>query len=174
MNSYIAVPGIRFNDSVFSEPKRLVDGTLPKCGGIFAILGRDPNWAPKPFQPLYFQEFGNNSPNTVLSWHPIRWSRGADIDALYVSVLPMPFSSAAQRCEVFNHLIWAYNPVCQGSDAPAVRNDLARRFDELEKKHEEQTMHIRLLLAGVNRLFEPQAEPRRRPIGFVPQPAAAS
>jgi len=118
MNPYIVAPGIRFNDHVFSEPIRLFEGVLPKCGGIFVILVRDPNWAPKHFQPLCFREFGNNSPDTLLTYHPIRWARVADPDALFVSVLPMPFSSAAQRCDVRNQLVWAYNPVYQTNGVP--------------------------------------------------------
>src|SRR5215216_416696 len=167
MTPYIVVPGIRFNDHVFSEPGRLINAELPKCGGIFAILVRDPTWAPKPFQPLCFREFGNNAQNIL------QWARGANADALFVSVLAMPFSSAAQRCEIRNQLIGAYNPVCQANGIPAPQSEFAHKLDELEKKHEEQTTHVRLLLATINRLFEPQAEPRRRPIGFLPTPTTA-
>jgi len=55
---------------------------------------------------------------------------------------------------------------------PGVQGDLAHKLDELEKKHEEQTTQLRLLLANINRLFEPQTEPSRRPIGFLANPAA--
>ena len=167
MNSYMAAAGIRFNDFVFSEPRPLVETALPKCAGILAILVRDPNWAPKPFQPLCFREFGNNSPQNLFAYQPMRWGR----TELFVSVLPMPFSSTAQRCEVRNQLVWAYNPVLQNNGLPPVQNELVHKLDELEKKHEEQTTQVRLLLASINRLFEPQAEPKRRPIGFLPQPA---
>ena len=169
MNPYMVAPGIRFDNYVFSEPRRLVEGALPKCGGVLAILIRDPNWAPKSFQPLCFREFGNNSQDTLGMYDLVRLAR---TDALYVSFLALPFSTAAQRREIRNELAQAYNPYCQtGGGAPASQSELVHKVDELERKNEEQTIQVRLLLASINRLFEPQPEPRRRPIGFLPQPA---
>jgi hypothetical protein len=55
---------------------------------------------------------------------------------------------------------------------PSGQNELAQKLDQLEKKHEEQTTQLHLLLANINRLFEPQAEPHRRSIGFLAKPAA--
>lgn len=159
-------PGIRFNDYMFSEPVPLSNWTAPKFAGLFVILASDANWAPRHFQPLCFGEFGNN----------IRGSLGigcsrlpAHGGPLFISVLPMPFSSSAQRCEVRNQLTWAYNPVCQASATPSP-SELVRKLDELEKRHEEQTAQFRLFLASMNRFFEPQPERPRRPIGFLPQP----
>ena len=167
MNTYLLAAGIRFNEYLFSEPTRLVEWVPPKCAGICAILARDPNWAPKPLQPLCFWEFGNNSDLR-------RLARVANAQALFVSALAMPFSTSAQRSEVRNQLVWAYNPVCQGSAGSAADCELAYKLGELEKKHEEQTTQLRLILASINRLFEPQAEPRpHRAIGFLPQPAAS-
>jgi hypothetical protein len=94
----------------------------------------------------------------------------ANAGQLFIAVLPMPFSSSAQRCEVRNQLLWAYNPVYQGSTRHP-ENELARKLDELEKRHEEQTTQFQLLLASINRLFEPQPVPPRRPIGFLPETA---
>jgi len=162
MNAYLGVAGIRFNDYVFSEPRRLVEWTPPKWAGICVILARDSNWAPKPLQPLFFLEFGNNSDLRRLARMP-------NTDALYVSALAMPYSTSAQRSEVRNQLVWAYNPVWQAGAAPAVQGELAHKLDELERKHDEQTTQLRLLLASLNRLFEPPIEvPRRRAIGFLP------
>jgi len=165
MNPYLVAAGIRFNDYVFSEPKHIVEWAPPKCGGVCVILARDAAWAPKPFQPLCFVEFGNNSDLR-------RMSRMPNIDALFVSAIAMPFSTSAQRSEVRNQLAWAYNPLWQASAGP-VQSDLAHKLDELERKHEEQTTQFRLLLASINRLFEPQTEmPRRRSIGFLPPTSA--
>ena len=165
MNPYLGVAGIRFNDYVFSEPRRLVEWTPPKWAGICVILARDSNWAPKPLQPLCFLEFGNNSDLRRLARMP-------NAEALFVSALAMPFSTSAQRSEVRNQLVWAYNPVYQGSAGSAIECELAYKLGELEKKHEEQTTQLRLILATINRLFEPQTEPKRhRAIGFLPQPA---
>src|SRR6266852_6714264 len=165
MNTYLVVAGIRFNDYLFSEPRRLVEWVPPKCAGIGALLARDPNWAPKPLQPLCFCEFGNNADLRRLARMP-------NMEALFVSALAMPFSTSAQRSEVRNQLVWAYNPVWQTSAGSALQSELSHKLEELERKHEEQTAHLRLILANINRLFEPQGEPkRRRAIGFLPQPA---
>jgi len=165
MNPYLGLAGIRFNDYLFSEPRRLLNWTPPKCAGLCVILTRDPNWAPKPFQPLCFWEFGNNPDLRALTRMP-------NTEALFVSVLAMPFSTSGQRSEARSQLVWAYNPVWQVSGASPVQNELAHKLDELEKKHEEQTTQIRLLLASLNRLFEPPTQPQRRTIGFLtPTPA---
>ena len=166
MNRYLVVAGIRFNDYVFSEPRPLVEWAPPKCAGICTILVRDPNWAPKAFQALCFWEFGNNS-------DLLRLTRMPNAEALFVSALEMPFSTSAQRSEARNQLVWAYNPVWQDSAGSPGHGELAHKLNELERKHEEQTTHLRLLLASVSRLFEPPTEPKRyRTIGFSPPPAA--
>jgi len=163
MNPYhLVAAGIRFNDYVFSEPRRLVEWAPPKWAGICVILARDANWAPKPLQPLCFLEFGNNADLRRIAHMP-------NTEALFVSALAMPFSTSSQRSEILNQLVWAYNPVCQANSSSAPRSELAHKLDELERKHEEQTTQLRLLLASVGRFFEPQAEPKRRPIGFMPE-----
>jgi hypothetical protein len=160
-------PGIRFNDFMFSEPVPLSAWTPPKFAGLFVVLAPDNNWAPRAFQPLYFGEFGNNvlcAPGGGLQRFPFN-------AGLLIAVLPLPFSSSAQRAEARNQLLWAYNPVYQPAGTPS-QNELVRKLDDLEKKHEEQTTQFRLLLASLNRLFEPQPEPaRHRPIGFLPPTA---
>jgi hypothetical protein len=165
MAAYMAGPGIRFNDFMFSEPVPLSAWTPPKFAGLLVVLAPDPNWAPRPFQPLCFSEFGNNVRSPLAG--PLRLPNAGP---LFVSVLPMPFSSSAQRSEARNQLVWAYNPVYQANSAPG-EHELVRKLDELEKKHDEQTTQFRLLLASINRLFEPLPEPPRRPIGFLPQTA---
>ena len=56
-------------------------------------------------------------------------------DALYVSFLALPFSTAAQRREIRNELAQAYNPYCQtGGGAPASQSELVHKVDELERK----------------------------------------
>ena len=65
--------------------------------------------------------------------------------------------------------------VWQVSAGSAIHSELTFKLVELEKKHEEQTTQLRLLMASVTRLFEPQAEPKRyRTIGFTPPPQPAS
>jgi len=167
MNSYMVGSGIRFNDCVFSEPVLLNNWAVPKFAGLFVVLARDANWAPRPFQPLCFSEFGNNT-HGRLAADSIRMP--ANAGPLFIAILPMPFSSSAQRCEVRDQLAWAYNPLYQGSRTPA-HNELAHKLDELEKRHAEQNTQFQLLMASLNRLFEPQAVPPRRPIGFLPETA---
>jgi len=104
MPSYL-LPGVRFNDCVFSDPVRLADWTPPSCGGIVVVLAHDSNWAPKPFRPLYFAEFGNNS-GRGLSAPPAR-------DPLFAAVLALPYSTTAQRRALRDELVSAYNPACQ-------------------------------------------------------------
>jgi len=164
MYQYLVTAGIRFTDYVFSEPRRLVEWTPAKFAGICVILGRNPNWGPRQFQSLCFWEF---DANTDLG----RLARMPHAEILFFSVLALPYSTSAQRIELRNHLVWAYNPVWQAMGGSPRENELASKLNELERKHEEQTTQFRLLLASINRFFEPQAEPaRRRSIGFSPAP----
>jgi hypothetical protein len=174
MNAFLVSPGIRFNDCLFSEPKHLGGWVSPRYAGIFVILVEDPNWAPKPYRALVFGEFGNNAREMLQPQDQIRLAGVSRAETLLVSVLPMPFSTTAQRAALCNELIWAYNPVCQANGATAAPSELARKLEELEKRHEEQTTHLHLLLANINKLFEPLPERPRRQIGFVPRPVTAA
>jgi len=163
--------GIRFNDCFFTEPAALVEWRPPQYAGLFVILVRDPNWAPKPFQPLYFGEFGNNAREISLpasAGSQFDFRRSGD---LCVATLPLPFSTTAQRCSLLQELLWAYNPVCQTTLPKTAPHDLARKVEELEQRHQEQSAQFGLLLASINRFFEPQPEPPRRRIGFLPSTA---
>jgi hypothetical protein len=82
---------------------------------------RDPNWAPKPFRPLCFNEFGNNAPPSAWTDNYGDVLRAAQGKELLVSVCPIPFSTTAQRRAVRDELIWAYNPICQTSQAQPLR-----------------------------------------------------
>lgn len=171
MHLNVVPPGIRFDDYVFTEARHISQWILPQCAGVLVLLSRSPNWAPKPFEPLCFEEFGNNAQNPIPQM--VRLGDTAAMAAVFVAALPMPFSTTAQRCSLRDHLISAYNPAWQNRSS-AHTGDLARKLDELEKKNEEQTNQLRLLLATFNKLFEPQPEPPRRPIGFLPQPISAA
>lgn len=166
---YLFPPGVRFNDCIFSEPVRLAEWAPPGSAGILAVLARDGNWAPKPFQPLYFSEFGNDARCSPESRGVPAGAMGGN---LYVAVLLIPFSTAQQRTALRNELVAAYNPVCQSSRAPSAA-ELAHRVEELEARHNEQHAQILTLLTSLYRFFEPQPVGRRRPIGFLPQLAPA-
>ncbi|HUI77738.1 MAG TPA: hypothetical protein VLY24_07465 [Bryobacteraceae bacterium] len=170
MHSDIAV-GIRFNDCFFTQPMPLVEWQPPQYAGLFVILARDPNWAPKPFQPLYFGEFGNNARDLSVRGDSLVHLDVRRSAELYVATLPMPFSTTSQRCTLRDQLLWAYNPVFQAHAAKAPAHDLARKVEELEKRHQEQSAQFGLLLASINRFFEPLPERPHRPIGFLPSTA---
>jgi hypothetical protein len=154
-------PGIRFNDCLFSEAVALAGWRPPGCAGIVAILARNPQWGPKPLQPLYFGEFGNDATRATslpAIAHP---------DGLLISVLPLPYSTAAQRRALCDELIAAHNPACQANGTMVSAKELVRKVDELEARQQEQSQQILSLLAHLGKLFEPQPVGPRRPIGFV-------
>lgn len=170
MRSFLLAPGLRFNDCVFSEPELFASWMPPACAGLIAVLARDPAWAPKPFRPLFFGEFGNDTGRACESR---RWLRAAAHN-LYIAVLPLPFSTSGQRRALRHELVSSYNPVCQVEAAPSA-DELALKLDQLEARQEEQNAQILALLSNMAKLFEPQPVAPRRPIGFRPQltPAAA-
>ncbi len=164
------VPGIRFNDWVFTEPAHIFEWRQPACAGLFVILAKQAQWAPKPFQPLYFGEFGNNGQNTLAldGWV----APAGRMDTLFVGTLPLPYSTTAQRCALRNELIRAYSPIAQTDGARGSHQELARKLDAVEVRLQEQNEQILALLRQLNGLFGPQPAPPRRPIGFLSQPAA--
>lgn len=159
--------GIRFNDCFFSEPVSLASWTPPRFSGLFVILACDANWAPIPFQPLCFGEFGNNATHP-LSANGYSWLGPADRKKLFVSVLPMPFSTSAQRAAVRSQLVAAYNPVFQAHGA-AESGPLECRMAEMERRHQEHAEKVLLLLGNIHKHFEPQPVPEHRRIGFLPE-----
>jgi hypothetical protein len=161
----LATSGIRFNDYFFSEPVSLAAWRPPKCAGLLSILIDDPNWAPRGFQPIYFGEFGNNTPAPAMLQAHTLVAASARGEALFVSILPMLFSTTQQRLALRRELILAYHPVCQ-TDVDAQAGDLELKLAELEKKHQEQTAQMIQLMANAGTQLE--APPvRRRRIGFV-------
>ena len=169
MNLPLAAAGIRFNDCFFMEPARLADWMHPRFTGLFVILACDPNWAPRSYQPLCFGELGNNAVDP-LERNGYGWLLGAaERKGLFVSVLPMPFSTSAQRAALRNELIAAYNPVLQPGGAATSSTELSQRIDELEKRHQEHSAQVLLLLGNIQKHFEPLPVPLRRRIGFLPE-----
>jgi hypothetical protein len=158
--------GIRFNDCLFTEPSRVTDWKVPKYAGLFVILSKDANWAPKPYRPLYFGEFGNNTPEPAvpMSYGLATRSEG---DALFISVLPMPFSTTAQRWTLRNELLCGYNTAWQARETRSAGGGLANQTG-VARLYPEEAAQILLLLTGAKSPFEPQPErgPRHR-IGFV-------
>ena len=166
--------GIRFDDYIFSEPVSLSNWIPSGYPGVFTVLIFDPNWAPRPLRPLYFGEFGNNTPAQKLYQDCARVVSTVHEKHLFVSMLLMPFTTTPQRCAVRDELISAYHPACQNNIAP-MSSDLAQKVNELERRHQEQNAQVMLLVAGVSRFFEqPQPPQPRRRIGFNPLSEDAS
>ena len=163
-----AYTGIRFNDCIFSEPVAFGAFAVPKCAGLFAVLTGDPNWAPRAFQPLCFGEFGNNTPAHGLPFNVQRLHAAAPGRPLTIAVLPLPFSTTAQRRALCHELVSAYNPQCQSGGHALPAADLAARLADLEKNHRAQTEQVMLLLTNLNQAFLPLPEAPRRRIGFLP------
>jgi hypothetical protein len=113
----MALSGIRFNDCYFSEPTPLAQWTPPRCAGLFVILTWDSNWAPKPYRPLHFGEFGNNLQQILRPTDFTGMAGAAGTELLYVSAIAMPFSTTAQRRAIRAELVHAYNPVGQAGEA---------------------------------------------------------
>jgi hypothetical protein len=86
--------------------------------------------------------------------------------ALFVATLALPFSTTAQRCALRNELVQAYNPISQAEGVRTSTREIALRLDAVEVRQHEQNTQIITLLHQLNRIFEPQAVPLRRPIGF--------
>jgi hypothetical protein len=144
--SHSGAPGIRFNDSMFTEPVPISTWSPPRYAGILTILVHDAEWAPKALQPVYFGEFGNNAPLSALMRDYSCFVTAAHGRTLYVSVLPMPFSTIAERRSLREELISAYNPACQS-----------------------------ILLAGLGpQTLRAQPEAPRRRIGFMPDTRTAA
>jgi hypothetical protein len=127
------------------------------------ILAKDLHWSPKPFQPLYFGEHGNNDQNILNDWV------SAPNRQLFAATLALPFSTSTQRCVLRNELVRAYNPIFQSEGARMSTRELGRKLDAIEVRQYEQNLHIIALLQQLNRIFEQQPVPPRRPIGFLAQ-----
>jgi len=121
-----------------------------------AILARNPQWGPKPLEPLYFSDAASL----------LAPEQKGD---LLVSVLPMPYSTTTQRRALCQELITAYS-------SPLSVAALARKVEVLEARQQEQIQQILSLLGYIAKLFEPQPVGPRKPIGFLPQltPAEAT
>ena len=159
--------GIRFNDCFFGEPVPFANWTPPGCASIYAILVADANWAPRPFQPLYFGEFGNKTSFSAVQREVTNLAPALRRESLLVAVLPLPFSTTGQRWMLRNELIWAYNPPCQVETTRSQPAELVAKLEELERRHQEQTAELRLLFASARGFLPPKPQPRRR-IGFLP------
>lgn len=113
--------GIRFNNSMFTEPVPFSLALAPVSSGIYAILAPDASCRPRPFRVIYFGESGNFS-QLVSGTHECLndWTAEADgTGNLYVAFCPTPLLRAQQRRWVEHDLIARYRPACNLKDNPS-------------------------------------------------------
>ena len=106
---------------MFSQPVRLADWIPPAGAGLVAVLAHDPNWSPKPFQPLYIGEFGHDARRSLESHGLPPAVLQGDV---WVAVLPLPYTTSTQRRALRDELIEAYNPSKQFDPQAPVRRPI--------------------------------------------------
>lgn len=111
--------GIRFNNSIFTEPEAFSPALPPVSSGVYAILVADDSCQPRPFRAIFFGESGNFS-QRVTADHPRfnDWSAEAGGAAnLYVAFCSTPLLKEQQRRWVEYDLVARYRPVCNLQDS---------------------------------------------------------
>jgi hypothetical protein len=106
--------GIRFGDSVFSEPNAFSIAWLPPTPGLYAILVFDCSCSPRMFRVLYFGKAGDLAVRVVSSHEKYdEWCRAAGgAGNLYVAHCQMTTSYEWERTSIEASLIRQYTPVC--------------------------------------------------------------
>ncbi|MDH5203375.1 MAG: hypothetical protein OEW69_08970 [Nitrospirota bacterium] len=106
--------GINFGGYEFDNPVKLVRWIAPYRAGIYLILAFEWNSFP-PFRPIYVGESENMSESGFIrSHHKYQcWINQVDnISDLYMSALPLPKSTKAEREKIESMLISLYDPIC--------------------------------------------------------------
>lgn len=106
--------GIRFSNSMFTEPAPFSAALAPVSSGIYAILAPDASCRPRPFRPIYFGESGDFSQRVTAGHERFNdWTTEAGGTAtLYVAFCPTPLLKQQQRRWVESDLIARYRPAC--------------------------------------------------------------
>jgi len=115
--------GIRFNNSIFTEPVRFSLALVPVSSGIYAILAADASCRPRPFRAIYFGESGDFTQRVTRDHARFSdWtSEAGEAANLFVAFCPTPLLRAQQRRWVEHDLIARYRPACnlQDNQAPS-------------------------------------------------------
>jgi hypothetical protein len=165
--------GIRFADYVFSDPLPLDRFSLPaRSAGLYVLLMPDPSWGPWRLQPLFFGEFGAQREVHMTQAQQLCCLRVAAGRTLYFAVYAIPQQHASATLQMTKELIDRYCPVSNLESVDASVG-LAYRLDSLEKKIIEQDAVLKLALGAIGHVEQLQPEPRRRIVGFQPDPAGA-
>lgn len=110
--------GIRFNDSIFTEPAPFSLALPPVSSGIYAMLAPDASCMPRPFRVIYFGESSNFSQRVTEHHERFNdWAaEAAGAANIYVAFCPTPLLKGEQRRWVEYDLIARYRPACNLKD----------------------------------------------------------
>jgi hypothetical protein len=92
---------------------------------------------------------------------------------LYVSAYVLPMEHTAELIRMKRELIDRYCPIANWPSLSFDAAALSRKLDTLEKKIQEHDTLLRLALAAVGQMAQPYSEPKRRSVGFLPDPAGS-
>ena len=166
--------GIRFADYVFSAPASLDRFLLPpRSLGLYVILMPDSTWGPWHLQPLFFDQFG---PERVVRMSPAQQACCLKVAAgrsLYFAFYAIPPQHGWATPEILKELVARYRPLAnlESIDAAA---EVSQRLDSLEKKLIEHELVLKLALAALGQTVQlQQPEPKKRIVGFRPDPAGS-
>jgi hypothetical protein len=163
--------GIRFGNYLFSDPVPMGRFSfLPRSAGLYVVLMPDLSWGPWPFQPLFFGEFGVQREALMTQAQQAYCLKVAAGRILYVAVYALPEQHGWTRSQIKKELIERYRPVSnlESIDTAA---ELRYRLDSLEKRILEQNAALQLALAAIGQTIQLQPGPKKRILGFQPNPA---
>ena len=165
--------GIRFADCFFSDPVQLPRFSFPlRTAGIYVIMAPDPTWGPWHLQPLFFGEFEGQRTAYVSPAQQSCCLRIAGGKTLYVATYTVPPQQAWQLPQVKQLLIERYSPIANlAGNAPDT--DIAHKLASLEKKILEHETLLKITLAAIGQTIQAPPEPRKRVVGFRPDPAGS-
>ena len=166
--------GIRFADYVFCTPVPLAQFAFPpNYSGVFALLVPDPTWGPWRLQPVYFGDFKADRESDMSAAEQIACLRIAGGRPLYVSAYILPMQHTSELTRMKRELINRYCPIANWPSSSDDAAGLTGKLDALEKRIQEHDALLRLALAAVGQMVQPLPEPKRRSIGFQPDPAGS-
>src|SRR5262249_7647114 len=166
--------GIRFANYVFGEPVPFsICSPPPQMAGVYVVLVPDPTWRPKQFQPIFFGSFDCQRRCSLSVSEYTSCLRMAAGKGLYLAVYNLsPFYGPLETDRIRRELVQIYSPICNRESVDAHSAELALKLDALEKKNQEYDVLMKVLLAAVGHLVQPQQETKKRTVGFQPEPRA--
>ena len=166
--------GIRFGDCVFSDPAPLAQFSLPpRSAGLYVILMPDTTWGPWQLQPLFFGEFGPEREVRMSQAQQTCCLRVAAGRGLYFALYAVPHQHRWALSEIQRELTARYGPIANLESA-GNSSEHAHRLGSIEKKMIEQDAVLTLILASLFQTVQlQQPEPKKRIIGFQPDPAGS-